>query len=207
MVALTMASAQFGPRLLRNFMRDTGNQVVLGTFVATFLYCVLVLRTIRSGDDAVFVPYIAVTVAIGLALASLGVLIYFIHHTSTAIQVSSVITRVSRELNAAIERLFPQRVGQAVPEPQHAGRAEELPEACEHRAAVVTASASGYLQGIDSDTLLLIAQEYDCLLRIQTPPGSFIVQGGTLVQTWPIDPLRQWFVKPTGFLLLNSPLG
>jgi uncharacterized membrane protein len=195
MVALTMASAQFGPRLLRNFMRDTGNQVVLGTFVATFLYCVLVLRTIRSSDGAAFVPYIAVTVAIALALASLGVLIYFIHHTSTAIQVSSVIARVSRELDAAIERLFPQRVGQATPEPQHAGRAEALPEACEHRAAAVAASASGYLQGIDSDTLLLIAQEYDCLLRVQTPPGSFIVQGGTLVLVWPGERLDESLVE------------
>ena len=195
MVALTMASAQFGPRLLRNFMRYMGNQVVLGTFVATFLYCVLVLRTIRSSDDATFVPYIAVTVAIALALTSLGVLIYFIHHTSTAIQVSSVIARVSRELDAAIERLFPQQVGQATPEPQHAGRAEELLEACEHRAAAVAASASGYLQGIDSDTLLLIAQEYDCLLRVQTPPGSFIVRGGTLVLVWPEQCLDESLVE------------
>lgn len=49
--ALSLASAQFGPRLLRNFMRDTGNQVVLGTLTSTFIYCLLVLRTVRGLED------------------------------------------------------------------------------------------------------------------------------------------------------------
>jgi uncharacterized membrane protein len=84
-VVLTLASSQFGPRLLRNFMRDSGNQVVLGTFISTFTYGLLVLRTIRSGDGPEFVPHISVTVGMALALASLGVLIYFIHHVSVSI--------------------------------------------------------------------------------------------------------------------------
>ncbi|HAJ59617.1 MAG TPA: DUF2254 domain-containing protein, partial [Cyanobacteria bacterium UBA8543] len=62
------------------FMQDTGNQVVLGTFIATFIYCLLVLRTVRGDDYNVFVPQISVTVGIVLAIASIGVLIYFIHH-------------------------------------------------------------------------------------------------------------------------------
>lgn len=71
-VALTLASQQFGPRLLRSFLRDFGNQVVLGTFVSTFLYCLLVLRTVRGSDDAEFVPHLAVTVGVTLAMLSLG---------------------------------------------------------------------------------------------------------------------------------------
>jgi uncharacterized membrane protein len=75
--ALRLSVTSFGPRLLRNFMRDTGNQVVLGTFIATFVYCLLVLRTVRGSDSAQFVPVIAITGALVLAMASLGVLIYF----------------------------------------------------------------------------------------------------------------------------------
>lgn len=56
MLTLQLASSQFGPRLLRNFMRDRGNQVVLGTFIATFAYCLLVLRTVRGTNDSFFVP-------------------------------------------------------------------------------------------------------------------------------------------------------
>lgn len=67
-------------------MRDTGNQVVLGTFIATFIYNLLVLRTVRSVGENIFVPHISVTVAVFLALASLGLLIYFIHHVIAALK-------------------------------------------------------------------------------------------------------------------------
>jgi uncharacterized membrane protein len=84
MVALSQASSQFGPRLLTSFMRDRGNQVVLGTFIATFIYCVLILRTVRS--EPAFVPHVSVSVAVAMAVAALGVLIYFIHHVAVGIQ-------------------------------------------------------------------------------------------------------------------------
>ncbi len=78
-VLMSLASSQFGPRLLRTFMRDKGNQVVLGVFVSTFLYCLLVLRTIR-GEDAggLFVPHLSVSISVVLTVASLAVFIFFI---------------------------------------------------------------------------------------------------------------------------------
>ncbi len=79
---LSLVSSQLGPRLLNNFMRDRGNQVSLGTFVATFTYCLFVLRTIRSADEIAFVPHFSVTLAIALAVISLGVLIYFFRNCS-----------------------------------------------------------------------------------------------------------------------------
>lgn len=83
--ALVLASGQFGPRLLRNFTRDLGNQLVLGTFIATFLYCLLVLRTVRGTQEGDFVPYLSVTTGVLLAAASIGVLIYLIHHIAASI--------------------------------------------------------------------------------------------------------------------------
>jgi uncharacterized membrane protein len=108
-VALSLASSQYGPRLLRNFVRDKGNQIVLGSFIATFVYCLLVLRTVRGDDGAHFVPAIAITLGMVLTLASLGVLIYFIHHVSISIQAATIIGLVSHELNEVIERLFPEK--------------------------------------------------------------------------------------------------
>ncbi|MEW5792101.1 MAG: DUF2254 family protein [Pseudomonadota bacterium] len=106
-VTLTLASNQFGPRLLRNFMRDTGNQIVLGTFIATFINCLLVRLTVR-------VPYLSVTVGMLLAIVSLGVLIYFIHHVSESIQAENLIAVVvAAEPQAGIDRLFPNKLGQA----------------------------------------------------------------------------------------------
>ena len=111
LVALSLASSQLGPRLLRNFMRDTANQVVLGTFVATFVYCLLVLRTIRRADEVAFVPHLSVSIGVLLAIVSIGVLIYFIHHVSVSIQADEVVARVGRELEDGIDRLFPGHLG------------------------------------------------------------------------------------------------
>src|SRR5690606_437373 len=110
-VVLTLASNQFGPRLLRNFMRDRGNQVTLGTFLAAFVYCLLVLRQVRGDDDGVdpFVPQVSMLVALISALAGLGVLIYFIHHTAASIQAPHVIAGVARELGHAIDELYPEQ--------------------------------------------------------------------------------------------------
>src|SRR5690606_32511271 len=73
-IALTLASQQFGPRLLRNFMRDRGNQLVLGTFTATFIYSILVLRSVSGQEDATFVPHAATLVSVILAIIGVGVL-------------------------------------------------------------------------------------------------------------------------------------
>ena len=99
-VALTLASSQFGPRLLRGFLRDRSNQFVLGTFVSTFLFNLIVLRGVKNDHP----PILASTVAVLLAVGSVFILIYFIHHVTTSIQAPSVIASVGRELVSAVER-------------------------------------------------------------------------------------------------------
>ncbi len=106
-VALTLTSTQFGPRMLRNFIRDRGTQVTLGTFVATFVYAVLALGSIWHGSRGDFVPHVSITVALVLLLASLGVLIYFINHVATSIQLPEVIASIARDL--ARRRSTPRR--------------------------------------------------------------------------------------------------
>ena len=101
-VALTLTSTQFGPRMLRNFIRDRGTQVTLGTFVATFVYAVLALGAIGQGG-AGFVPHISITVTLALMVADLAVLIYFLHHITTQIQLPQVIASIAGDLAKAIE--------------------------------------------------------------------------------------------------------
>lgn len=181
-VTLTLASTQFGPRLLRNFVRDLGNQVVLGTFVSTFVYCLLVLRTVRGRDEAEFVPYLSVTLGIVFALASLGVLIYFIHHIASAIQAEHLIGSVARELENAIEHMFPDKLGgPGPPEP------ERLPTETETEGALIEADRSGYLQAVDDGELMSIASGEDILIELRQTPGSFVAEGGALARAWPSE--------------------
>jgi uncharacterized membrane protein len=87
---LAQASSQYTPRILRNFMSDRANQVVLGVFVGIFAYCLVVLRTIRGSNGVVFVPSIAVLLSVALALVGVAFFIFFIHHTAKSLQASKI---------------------------------------------------------------------------------------------------------------------
>lgn len=183
-VALSLASSQLGPRLLKNFMRDRGNQIVLGTFVAVFTYCLLVLRVIRSGDDVAFVPHLSVTLAMLLAIASLGVLIYFFHHVSTMIQAQYVIASIGRDLEAGIARLFASPPENRRYEYQLRGK-DDIPADFDDNTAFVTARASGYLQAIDYETLHTIASKNDLLLQLLYRPGDFVARNNQIIAVYP----------------------
>jgi uncharacterized membrane protein len=190
LVALSLASSQLGPRLLRNFMRDTTNQVVLGTFVATFVYCLLVLRTIRRADEVAFVPHLSVSIGVLLAIVSVGVLIYFIHHISVSIQADQVVARVWKELDAGIDQLFPGEPGaprSEAPTAPESPNVAELPAAFAHVARPVGAPNDGYLQFIDADALMNLACQEDLLLRLERRPGHYLVKGRAMVMVWPGD--------------------
>jgi len=178
-VSLALASSQFGSRLLKNFIRDTGNQVVLGTFIATFIYCLLILRTVKEAS----VPVISTTVGVVLGLSSLGVLIYFIHHISVAIQADSVIASVYRELKETVHRFFPDTPDVHSGE---RGRAD-LPTATdfEERSCEVTSAASGYLKALSYDGIMKIAVEEKLQIQLPCRPGGFIVKGDVIARVRP----------------------
>lgn len=189
-VALTLASQQFGPRLLRNFLRDLGNQITLGTFISTFLYCLLVLRTVRGTDDEQFVPHLAVTVGVVLSMLSIGVLIFFIHHIATSIQASQIIANVANDLEGAVERLFPEQIGSGTG-PEEKVQASEAAAAGFDGARQVAAARAGYVQAVDSDRLLTLACEANVVVRIEARPGGFVRTGSPLASVvWtggPVD--------------------
>jgi uncharacterized membrane protein len=178
-VTLTLASQQFGPRMLRTFIRDRGAQLTLGTFVATFFYALLVLISIGS----TFVPHLSVTVALALTAADLGVLIYFIHHTATAIQLPEVIASIARDLTRAID----DECSGAGPiaELANGPSAAVLQARLDRSGQVVAAPASGYLRFVRNATLIAIAAEYDAVIRLHYRPGHFLTRGHPMATVWP----------------------
>jgi uncharacterized membrane protein len=186
-VSLQLAAAQLGPRLLRNFVRDRGNQVVLGTFVATFVYCLVVLRTVRGRDgvsDDRFVPHLAISGAVLLALLSVALLIYFIHHASTSMQADRVIAAVAVDLDDAIDALFPERLGREAP-----GDRPPAPPRDGDDGAPVAARGHGYVTSVDGEALLKTASEADVLIRLLRRPGEFAIVGEPIARVVPGDRL------------------
>lgn len=141
MVALSLASSQFGPRLLMNFMRDTGNQFVLGTFVSTFLYCLLALGNVSGVVE--HPPAASASIGLLLAVISVFVLIYFIHHVSSTIRAEHVVQVVAIDTVNSIKRLIDDGddcVPDEVPDPNHWPPSEIF---------TITSNCSGYLQAVD----------------------------------------------------------
>lgn len=173
-VALTLASTQFSPRILRNFMRDTGNQAVLGTLVGIFAYCIVVLRTIRDGGDNPvndFVPSTAVFFGVIFGFVGIGCLIYFIHHVATSIQATSIISQIAVLTTKEIKANFPDK-------PQHINleaRTKKLISKKDH--LKVRAKESGYVQNADTTELIRLADKYDLILKMQRRIGQFTIEG------------------------------
>lgn len=178
-VAFTVASSQCSPRVLRNFMRDPGNQFVLGTFISTFLYCLLTLRrvVVEEGQPG-FVPHLSVSCAFLLTILSVAVLIYYIHHASALIQVQTIVAAISRDLDAAIRRPFPEDIGREV---RGAAVAPELLRA----GTKICSLRSDYVEAVDGESLLRVAAERGVILQLIARPGDFIVEGDLLATASP----------------------
>lgn len=164
--ALSLAAGQMGPRLLRNFTRDRGNQFTLGIFLGTFSYALVVLRTIRAETEGEFVPHLALTVAVLLAFVCVGMLVYFVGHMAGRINVDTVIRLVSDDVRGAIRRLA---TDEPDPSPPPASLwAGGQPIAHDRR---------GYLQHLDCDALADWACEHGTAIRLLVRPGSYVFPG------------------------------
>lgn len=193
-VTLTQASSQFGPRVLRSFMRDTGNQVVLGTFVATFAYCLVVLRSIDDPSES-NLPHLAITVAVLLAIASLCVLVYFIHHVSLSIQAPEVVAATWADLDIALARMFPARLGRGG-DPPDGGRPESnFPESFDSQAAAIPSPKAGYIQAAEEETIMGVAEAHDLRLKMLYRPGDFVIAERALVLAWPPQAVDEGVIR------------
>lgn len=186
LLAVTQASSQYTPRILRNYLGDRANQLMLGTFVGVFAYCIVVLRTIRGGEPDVFVPSIAVVLGMLLGIVGLVVLILAVHHIASSLQATNIIARVASETTASIDRLFPDDFD---------AEAEQLLETDRQLAIAlansvsawetVPAPRSGYVQSVDMESLIHHASERSRLVRVDSCAGEFLVEGEPMASIAP----------------------
>lgn len=187
MVAVTSAAGQYGPRLIGNFMRDRGNQITLGTFTSTFIYCLLILHAARTGQSAyegsteAFLPNFSLVIAMIMTLFSVAVMIYFIHHVPETLNVSNITAKVGRRLRRDVEDLFPSEANESsIVEPN-------MPDLSEREGYEVCAKAEGYIQTVNEDGLFELAKKQDVIIRFDARPGDFVTRGDTLMRVWGLN--------------------
>lgn len=181
-VVLQLASSQFTPRVLRTFTEDRANHLVLGVFIGTFIYSLLVMRSVRSSSDDYggFVPALSVTVAVVLALLSIAVLIFFVHHVAHSIRVEIIMQRVTDDAIEVVDELFPKEIADAsdrvVPQ-------EWSPP--QHEVVAIQVTRSGYIQAFDDARLLSVLQRDQATVILERAIGDFVVVGDVIARAWP----------------------
>ena len=185
-VALTLVSTQFGPRVLRTFIQDLGTQVTLGMFVATFFYAFLTLVSIQGGAHGDFVPHLCLTVTFGLMMIDLLMLIYFIHHVATGIQLPVVVAGIARDFDSAIDAYRRSTASPSADATSPAGGPEAaVLRRIEADGAPVLATESGYVQFINYARLARIAGQEGATIQMLFRPGHFVTAGSPLARVWP----------------------
>jgi len=187
MVAVTTAAGQYGPRLIGNFMRDRANQITLGMFLATFLYCMVVLKsvseeiTINAHNTVGVSPSLSVLVALVLTLISVCVLIFFVHHIPETLNVGNITGNVSKGLIGQIEQgRFP--IAENVETINDANLEDPFDP---NLTQVIHCETSGYIQAVSLKGMRDWAQDNHCQLRLLSVPGDFTMQGDPLVEITP----------------------
>jgi len=176
MVVLTLAAQQLGPRLIRSFMADRRTQATLGLFVATVVYLLLVLRAAYGNVENV--PNLAVSGGTLLVLLCLVALLVFVHHLARSIIADNTIERVGEALDEDILRLLPPP----------GGKYEKAPDKRpSETGSPLSLKANGYVQGLDYEGLVSIAQEAAAVIEISFKPGRHVVQGSTYAWISPAD--------------------
>lgn len=169
--ALSLAAGQMGPRLLRNFTHDRGVQVTLGTFIGTFSYALMVLRSVRSLDEGSFTPHLSMTVGILLAFVCVATLVYFVGHMAGRINVDTVIDLVSEDLRDAIKRLTRDQAGEEPP-----------PESFWQGGVLVYDMRRGYLQELDAPGLAAWAAEHGTTVQLLVRAGDYVFPGAPIAR-------------------------
>lgn len=172
--AVAYASGNYGPRLLTNFMEDKGNQLSLATFIATFVYALMVIRTVRDEDERAgsasdamgdilpgFTPQISLMVAMIMAIFAVAVLVYFLHHIPASIRINTVLKGIGERLIRDIKRRYPSEIEEREPRQQTQGEP-------------VIAKGRGYIDIIDFDTLDEVARKYEATIALKVRTGDFI---------------------------------
>ncbi len=181
-VTLTLASTQFGPRMLRNFIRDRITQLTLGSFVATFVYAILALVSIGPGSHGDFIPHLSITVTMAMVVLDVGVLVVFIDHIAKSIQLPQVIASIASDLSQAVETEVAPRAADG---PKAGPSLSELLRRLDEDSGVVRAPRSGYLQYVGMNALIDISGRGRAVIRLLHRPGHFVVEGQPLADVWP----------------------
>ncbi|OQK17560.1 hypothetical protein AU255_06720 [Methyloprofundus sedimenti] len=188
MVTLSLTSSQFGPRLLRNFLRDPINQFTFGAFISTFIYCLLIMRVLVINTN--HIPNISISLAVVMVLFDAALFIAFIHHLTSSIQVERITAEIGKELMDGINDFLPDEYTENKSQGDFDDAITDQPS------SIIRADSFGYVQAINHQALSALAESENITIKLLFKPGQFVLTGAPLVEVWPVIHLKSHIDKP-----------
>jgi uncharacterized membrane protein len=179
---LSTVAAEYGSRLLRVFLGDHITQLVLGMFVATFVYCITAATalppvTVRSEG-----PQLTATIGLLLKLATFASLILLVQHISTMLQAPNIAAVAGAELLDVVRTEIPDEVRSG--DDQRKSGQEALDTLVDAEGYPVRVRDTGYIQFIDPEYVLTLARERNLVIRLLRKPGHFVWRGAVVALVW-----------------------
>lgn len=195
-VALVLTSQQLSPRVLQAFQRHPLNQAALGAFLATAAFSLYSLSSFGSRHKNP-VPALSLDVAVVLAVLSLVLFVFFLHHMIRSLNASAVIRRITADGHSAVDAWYPSgigREGSEIEDPEDA-----VAQAKAGRASFdVRAPRAGYLASVNASDILNAAEAVDAYVEQSVVIGRFVVTGAVLARVWVSDEDRERLIKRIG---------
>jgi uncharacterized membrane protein len=183
---LSTVAAQYGSRLLRVFLGDRTTQLVLGMFVAAFVYCMAAALSIPPAEVEPEGPQLTATVGLFLMLVTFGCLILLVQHVSTMLQAPNIAAAAGAELRDVILAEIPDEVRSQ--EDYEGGINTILDSLVEAEGYAVRIRENGYIQYIDPETLFGLAREKNLVIRLLHKPGYFVQRNMAVALVWSAGP-------------------
>ncbi len=162
MILLNQASSNFSPRLLPGLISDRGNQTVLGVYIGTILYNIIVMISIRPSDGSQM-KSLSILFGIIFGVICLGMFVMFIHGISTGIQINNILDKIYHKTKERIQKLISEE------------REEVDDQSSFEPTTVINSGRSGYYEGVNLEGLKAYAKEHKIRIKVCAHKGKYLL--------------------------------
>ena len=171
MLVLTQAASNFSPRLLPGLVSNKKHQRILGFYIGSISYSLLLMINVLPGDKQISVPGSAIFLAVVFGMICLALFIYFINSISQSIQIGNIYADLNRETLKSIESI----------------KSNEKFIFCEKPTFddwyCINAQKSGYVNNYSLGGLIGLTKENETKVFAAVEEGSFIIRGEPIIKT------------------------
>lgn len=169
MLMLNQTNSSFSPRLLPGLINSRSHQLVLGVYLGTINYTMLLMFNVRSATDNFEIPSLGVLGAVLLMGLCMGLFIYFIHNISQGLQIEEILKGVFHQTQNALKEAVKHNNNQPAP-------LKIMDE-------IIVAPTSGYLQEVMTTALIKYCQKQDIIVSLEVIQGDFVLENTPLCRS------------------------